>query len=99
VADFKELRRRGRAHPAEMIVLDANILNSRRPGATRSAAHRYLRGQGVRFFAPDVAFDDAEKYLPPLLKKRGKPHGRLFGIARILAKHHRGGYSGTLCRL
>src|SRR5437899_12315841 len=30
--------------------------------------------QGVRFFAPDVAFDDAEKYLPPLLKKRGKPH-------------------------
>ncbi len=31
-------------------------------------------GKGVRFFAPDVAFDDAEKYLPPLLKKRGKPH-------------------------
>jgi len=30
--------------------------------------------RGVRFFAPDVAFDDAEKYLPPLLKKRGKPH-------------------------
>ena len=26
-------------------------------------------GQGVRFFAPD----DAEKYLPPLLEKRGKP--------------------------
>src|SRR5438105_13512915 len=40
--------------------------------STRSAAHRHLRGQGVRFFAPDVAFDDAEKYLPPLLKKRGK---------------------------
>ncbi len=30
--------------------------------------------KGVRFFAPDVAFADAEKYLPPLLKKRGKPH-------------------------
>src|SRR5215813_14659704 len=27
---------------------------------------------GVRFFAPDVAFVDTEKYLPPLLKKRGK---------------------------
>jgi predicted nucleic acid-binding protein len=27
----------------------------------------------VRFLAPDVAFDDAQKYLPPLLKKRGKP--------------------------
>jgi predicted nucleic acid-binding protein len=29
--------------------------------------------QGVRFFAPDVAFDDAEKYLPLLLRRRGKP--------------------------
>ena len=28
--------------------------------------------QGVRFFAPDVAFADAEKYMPALLKKRGK---------------------------
>ena len=28
--------------------------------------------QGVRFFAPDIAFDDAGRYLPPLLKKRGK---------------------------
>jgi predicted nucleic acid-binding protein len=45
-------------------------------------------GQGVRFFAPDVAFDDAEKYLPSLLKKVGKAPSRLFGIARILAKHH-----------
>ncbi len=23
--------------------------------------------------APEVAFDDAQKYLPPLLRKRGKP--------------------------
>lgn len=29
--------------------------------------------QGFRFVAPDVAFNDAQKYLPPLLKKRGKP--------------------------
>jgi predicted nucleic acid-binding protein len=27
----------------------------------------------VRFYAPDVAFADAEKYLPALLTKRGKP--------------------------
>ena len=27
----------------------------------------------MRFLAPDVAFGDAQKYLPPLLKKRGKP--------------------------
>jgi hypothetical protein len=28
----------------------------------------------VRFFAPDICFDDAEKYLPAFLKSRGKPH-------------------------
>lgn len=57
-----------------MIVLDANIL-------IRAVLGRRVRqlidtygSQSVRFFAPDVAFDDAEKYLPPLLKKRGKPH-------------------------
>jgi len=29
--------------------------------------------QGIRFFAPDAVFNDAEKYLPLLLNKRGKP--------------------------
>jgi len=28
--------------------------------------------QGFRFVAPEVAFDDAQKYLPALLRKRGK---------------------------
>jgi predicted nucleic acid-binding protein len=57
-----------------MIVLDANIL-------IRAVLGRRVRElidayavQGVRFFAPDVAFADADKYLPPLLKKRGKPN-------------------------
>ncbi|HSZ20131.1 MAG TPA: PIN domain-containing protein [Candidatus Acidoferrum sp.] len=57
-----------------MIVLDANI-------PIRAVLGRRVRqlidtygSQSVRFFAPDVAFDDAEKYLPPLLKKRGLPH-------------------------
>jgi predicted nucleic acid-binding protein len=56
-----------------MIVLDANIL-------IRAVLGRRVRElidayavRGVRFFAPDVAFSDAEKYLPPLLEKRGKP--------------------------
>ncbi len=56
-----------------MIVLDANII-------IRAVLGRHVRqlidtyaGQGIRFFTPDVAFDDAEKYLPLLLKKRGKP--------------------------
>jgi hypothetical protein len=37
--------------------------------------------------------------LPPLLKKTGQAPRRFFGIARILAKHHRDGYSRTLRRL
>ncbi len=56
-----------------MIVLDANILIRAVLGRrVRQLVETYTT-QGVRFFAPDVAFDDAEKYLPHLLKKRGKP--------------------------
>src|SRR5690242_3182346 len=56
-----------------MIVLDANIL-------IRAVLGRHVRhlvetyaAQGVHFYAPDVAFGDAEQYLPRLLEKRGKP--------------------------
>jgi predicted nucleic acid-binding protein len=56
-----------------MIVLDANIL-------IRAVLGRRVRhlldtytAHGVRFYAPDVAFVDAQKYLPPLLAKKGKP--------------------------
>jgi predicted nucleic acid-binding protein len=60
-----------------MIVLDANILIR----AILERRHRQLidtyAAEGVRFFAPDVAFDDAEKYLPLLPDKRGKPHADL----------------------
>ena len=57
-----------------MIVLDANILIRAVLGRRVRQLIDTYASQGVRFFAPDVAFDDAEKYLPPLLKKRGKPH-------------------------
>lgn len=57
-----------------MAVLDANILIRAVLGRRVRQLIDTYAGQGVRFFAPDVAFDDAEKYLPPLLKKRGKPH-------------------------
>jgi predicted nucleic acid-binding protein len=57
-----------------MIVLDANILIRAILGRrVRELIDRYT-AQGVRFFAPDVAFADAEKYLPLVLKKRNKPH-------------------------
>lgn len=57
-----------------MIVLDANILIRGVLGRRVRELIDTYAAQGVRFFAPDVAFADAEKYLPPLLKKRGKPH-------------------------
>lgn len=55
-----------------MIVLDANILIRAVLGRRVRQLVETYAGQGARFFAPDVAFDDAGKYLPPLLKKRGK---------------------------
>ena len=56
-----------------MIVLDANILIRAVLGRRVRTLLETWAAQGVRFFAPDVAFDDAEKYLPPLLERRGKP--------------------------
>jgi predicted nucleic acid-binding protein len=54
-----------------MIVLDANIL-------IRAVLGRHVRqlletyaGHGIRFYAPDVAYADASKYLPSLLRKKG----------------------------
>ena len=81
-----------------MIVLDANILIRAVLGRRVRQLIDTYAGQGVRFFAPDVAFDDAEKYLPPLLKNGAGPTPT-FGVARILAKHHRDGYSRALRRL
>jgi predicted nucleic acid-binding protein len=60
-----------------MIVLDANILIRAVLGRRVRQLMDSYTGQGVRFFAPDVAFADAAKYLPPLLTKRGKPHADL----------------------
>src|SRR5215813_3975357 len=56
-----------------MIVLDANIL-------IRAVLGRRVRQlldtyslKGIRFVTPDVAYADADKYLPLLLQKYGKP--------------------------
>lgn len=57
-----------------MIVLDANILIRAVLGRRVRELIDTYAAQGVRFFAPDTAFADAEKYLPPLLKKKGKPN-------------------------
>ena len=60
-----------------MIVLDSNILIRAVLGRRVRQTLETFAAQGVRFYAPDVAFDDAERYLPPLLKKRGKPDADL----------------------
>ena len=52
------------------IVLDANIL-IRAVLGTRVRELIIENAPRVQFFAPDVAFADARKYLPPLLEKRG----------------------------
>lgn len=60
-----------------MIVLDANILIRAVLGRRVRQLVEIYSARGVRFFAPAVAFQDAEKYLPPLLEKRGKPSSDL----------------------
>lgn len=57
--------------PRPPIVLDANILISAILGRRVRQLIEDYSGQGVRFFAPDVSFDDAQEYLPMLLEKRG----------------------------
>lgn len=55
---------------SKAIILDANIL-------IRAALGKRVRelifenAARVKFFAPSVAYDDARKYLPALLEKRG----------------------------
>ena len=52
------------------IVLDANIL-IRAVLGKRVRELIFKNASTVKFFAPDVAYADARKYLPPLLEKRG----------------------------
>ena len=55
-----------------MLVLDANILVRAVLGKRVRQLLETYTVQGVGFYAPEVAFADAERYLPALLLKRGK---------------------------
>lgn len=55
---------------SKTIVLDANIL-IRAVLGKRVRDLIFQNMTEVKFFAPDVAYADARKYLPALLKKRG----------------------------
>ena len=69
-----------------MIVLDANILIRAVLGRRVREIIEAYASHGVHFYAPDVAFDDARKYLPPLLKKRGKPDTDLSATLQYLQR-------------
>ncbi len=56
------------------IVLDANIL-IRAVLGKRVRELILTHADSVKFFAPDVAYADARKYLPALLEKRGVQSG------------------------
>jgi predicted nucleic acid-binding protein len=67
-----------------MIVLDANILIRAVLGRrVRQLIEKYA-ARGVQFSAPDAAFDDARKYLPALLKKRGIPEADILATIEYL---------------
>ena len=69
-----------------MIIVDANILIRAVLGRRVWQLIDTYAAQGVRFFAPDVVFEDAEKYLPLLLKKRDKPVVHLSASLQYLRK-------------
>ena len=67
-----------------MIVLDANILIRAVLGRRVRQLLEDYASQGILFYAPDVAYADAEKYLPVLLKKRSRPGEEVAAAIRYL---------------
>ncbi len=57
-----------------MIVLDVNILIRAVLGKRVRQLLETYAAHGIRFYAPEVVYADAEKYLPALLIKRGMPN-------------------------
>lgn len=69
----------------KVIVLDANILIC----AVLGQRVRELivgNAHAVKFFAPDVAYADARKYLPALLEKRGVDPGAALKVLSSLER-------------
>ena len=64
-----------------MIVLDANILVRAVLGRRAMSILETYAAHGIRFFAPESAFDDAATHLPEVLAKRGKSSA---GLAEAL---------------
>ena len=67
-----------------MLVLDANILIRAVLGRRVRQLLEVYAPHGIRFYAPDVAYADAERYLPALLAKRGKSDADLSATLQYL---------------
>jgi predicted nucleic acid-binding protein len=67
-----------------MIVLDANILIRAVLGQRVGQLLDHYSQQGIRFYAPETAYAEAEEYLPTLLRKKGKPDTDLAAALRYL---------------
>ncbi|HTQ62888.1 MAG TPA: PIN domain-containing protein [Candidatus Solibacter sp.] len=67
-----------------MIVLDANILIRAILGRRVRELLDSYSTSGIRFFTPDVAFEDARRYLPHFAKKRIKPQADLTATLEYL---------------
>ncbi len=68
-----------------MIVLDANIIIRAILGRRVRELIDSYSSRGIRFFTPDVAFEDARKYLPHFSKKRNKPQADLSAALEYLS--------------
>ncbi len=86
----------GRLPLVEMIIVDANILIRAVLGRNVRQLLETYAGHGIRFYAPDIAYADAAKYLPPLLRKKGDVGRRYSCGARIFAVPHSTDLSGFL---
>lgn len=69
-----------------MIVLDANILIRAVLGRKVRQLLESYSTRGFRFIAPNVAFEDAQKYLPSLLRKRGMPESEVPAAIEFLKR-------------
>ena len=67
------------------LVLDANIL-VRAVLSPKVRSLLELHSLQIQFFAPDVCFDDAEKYLPLIFEKRGLPADPALEVLAGLSK-------------
>lgn len=68
-------------NPQKALVLDANILIRAVLGRrVRQILRKYA--DEVRFFAPDVCFVDARKYVGDLAQRRGMPHEEMLAFLR-----------------